>query len=1774
MKSVLRPLALFLALAAAATPARAIVDLNSDGLDDIWALKYNAGAIISSGDTDGDGITNHDESVMGTDPFKPDSVVKIKAITLDGGGVHLTFPTLTGKRYQVQSNTSLTPADWANLGSTSAGTDQDYTTTISTPNAAQYFYRVLIGDVDTDGDGVSDWDEIQLGFDPEDTHSHGPNGTDDLTAITQGLQAANVVSIAAGAAVVTEPPSANVSAATGSFLVTRSGGFGVITVNYAVSGSATPGSDYTALSGSVTLGLGVNSATLTVTPLADAVVESPEAVIVTISAGAGYSFASPPPAAGVIINDYATPNGNGALARYWNSTVGTIDTYSTAFPATAPVITRIEPQIDTIWATGVSPGAGVNENYFVSRYTADVLPEFSQIYTFTGIVNTAGRLTVNGKIVFDNWGGGTATLSGTVEMQAGTRYPIVFEQMERTGDAQATLSWSSTNLPLEVIPQNRLFSNAPPQILSPLDLFYIKDAPASPYQILASGSPSSYSAANLPTGWSLNTSTGAITVSTATAGEWDTIISATNPNGTGSAILHVEILAAGGAITRDEWSPVAGTAVSDIPLATNPTSTGSVTALEGPQNLADSYGARIRGYLTAPATGIYKFFLTASDAAELYISDDEEVVNAFKRAEVTAPTGYRDWTHVNAAKSPLLQLTVGHRYYVEVRHKAGAGADHVSIGWMQPGQGGVDPAAYVPVSGTNVVVPGYVLSPYVPPAPIAGESTLYTTNLTSQGAAVTGGFGSASITLSADETQAILRFSYANLTGPVTSKHVHTDAFASHPQGEIIFDIDDVQPQQDGSYIWDLVPVGTFTNPQQLVDAIKGGSTYLNVHTAAYPSGEIRGNFRLAAASQTFTPPAPQTWTDPENAGSADSHLNRNGAARFLAQATFGVSGADVSPADGNPDDIAQVQALGFSGWIDDQFTQPTTYHYPFVFANRNQTSGNNSPYFGALLFNSWWKNSVQAHDQLRQRLAFALSEILVTSEAGPLDERADALSDYYDMLLAGAYGNFKDLLINTTLHPAMGRYLDMLGNDKPNLATGKIPNENYAREIEQLFSIGLNRLHPDGSLILNSKGELIPTYDQDAIIGFAHVFTGWYYNSAQVNPYPTSFNAPANWLLPMTPVPARHFTGQKRVLNNVVLPGLATVAGQALDPYASHSAAQINDPAYQALPAAELNASHDQLFQHPNTPPFICRQLIQRFVTGTPSRGYLYRVVQKFNNNGSGVRGDLKAVIKAILLDYEARSGVAAAAQGFGKQREPVTRVTAVARAFPAPAPVTGTYTQVGSMINITTSTAHLYTGTPSVVLDFDAATSGDAGQPPDATYAILGSPAITSTTFSTRSKSFEGGIPYTRANGITTFNNGVLTDFVFATGQNIYVEYLTGVPVVPVSGSDTVEFRSSDNYKVIIANPTTKRGTYSQAAGSATMTVTITAHGYAAGSTIHLEAVTGSPLPAVGVYTINTVTANTFMVTTADTPVAARNGTIFATPPADLVAATSGTANLCYAVDFANRSGPMSVAYSDWNMGETPTELNQTPMQSPTVFNFFLPDYQFPGVLGNAGLITPEFELTSETSVIRQANTLYNGFFNDALGQLGLSSFKNGSRDIMLDLRPWMGNGPGGLPWVHDNNLNALIDELATRLMAGKLSTTGTNDYASNPRVIVNAKQAIKDYVQTLAPLPLPIVSITNPSNPCEIRVTAHGLSVGDTITISGVTGGTFSPSINGTFQVVAVNSANRFTIAVNCTSTTGINLTNATILPAITPTIARDRVRSVVHLLVTSPDFTIQK
>jgi len=252
----------------------------------------------------------------------------------------------------------------------------------------------------------------------------------------------------------------------------------------------------------------------------------------------------------------------------------------------------------------------------------------------------------------------------------------------------------------------------------------------------------------------------------------------------------------------------------------------------------------------------------------------------------------------------------------------------------------------------------------------------------------------------------------------------------------------------------------------------------------------------------------------------------------------------------------------------------------------------------------------------------------------------------YVDVLVRGAFGNFRDLLQDITLNPAMGRYLDMLRNNKANAARGTIPNENFAREILQLFSIGLYRLNLDGSLTLDSQGIPLATYDQDAVLGLSATFTGWYFAQSGT---PVWNGVTPNYRLPMVNVASHHETAAKNILDDVMLS-----AGQTAE--------------------QDLGIALDTIFNHPNVGPFLCRQLIQRLVTSNPSPGYVYRVASIFNNNGQGVRGDLRAVVRAILMDYDAR-GPVKTGQGEGHYREPVVRLTNLLRAFRASTPTATFY-------------------------------------------------------------------------------------------------------------------------------------------------------------------------------------------------------------------------------------------------------------------------------------------------------------------------------------------------------------------------------------------------------------------------------------------------------------------------------------------------------------------
>jgi uncharacterized protein (DUF1800 family) len=360
---------------------------------------------------------------------------------------------------------------------------------------------------------------------------------------------------------------------------------------------------------------------------------------------------------------------------------------------------------------------------------------------------------------------------------------------------------------------------------------------------------------------------------------------------------------------------------------------------------------------------------------------------------------------------------------------------------------------------------------------------------------------------------------------------------------------------------------------------------------------------------------------------------------QFLNQATFGAT----------EDEAQRVIDMGYAAWIDDQMQRPASLQLPFLKSLPRPT----------FLFelqddrvDVWFRNVVNGGDQLRQRVAFALSEIMVVSQLGALIDYTYALADYHDVLTRNAFGNYRDLIEQVTLHPAMGVYLSMLGNEKPNPALNIRPDENYARELMQLFSIGLVALNTNGTVQLDALGQPIPTYDQSVVEGFAHVYTGWNYAGAP--DFHQAYPNDNNQTVPMQLYPAFHDTGSKKLLNGVMLP-----AGQNGD--------------------QDLAAALDNIFNHPNVGPFIAIRLIQRLVTSNPSPAYVQRVASAFNDNGAGVRGDLRAVVRAVLLDPEARPEIPMDLDG--KIKEPLLRLTQVWRAYDAIS-ASGRYPFLGAYI------------------------------------------------------------------------------------------------------------------------------------------------------------------------------------------------------------------------------------------------------------------------------------------------------------------------------------------------------------------------------------------------------------------------------------------------------------------------------------------------------------
>lgn len=425
----------------------------------------------------------------------------------------------------------------------------------------------------------------------------------------------------------------------------------------------------------------------------------------------------------------------------------------------------------------------------------------------------------------------------------------------------------------------------------------------------------------------------------------------------------------------------------------------------------------------------------------------------------------------------------------------------------------------------------------------------------------------------------------------------------------------------------------TTGNTSYLVDAV--GNSFVTGATIQVGGTALTTTFISSSELQgTYTATAGQsgnisvTVANPNPGSSTSSSVNAllqqtiaAAAARFLDQSSFGPSVAAIT----------KVQQLGLNAYLTEQFNTPTTLEPDIPIPYPTQCATTSYP----CAESEWWQVALTGNDQLRQRVAFALSELWVTSTASITGEN---MTPYMNLLAKDAFTNYRTIMEDVSLSTAMGLYLNMMNSNKP--ATGQIANENYPRELMQLFTLGLYLLNPDGTVQKDASGNPIPTFTESDVQGFARAYTGWTFSNADGSA-PTKFPNNTNaYDYPMQSVAANHDLGSKTVLGGAILP-----AGQTAQ--------------------QDLDQSLDIIFNHPNVGPFVCRQLIQHLVASNPSPAYVSRVAAVFANNGNGVRGDMKAVITAILMDPDARAADTNPAADGGHLREPVLYITNVMRAL-----------------------------------------------------------------------------------------------------------------------------------------------------------------------------------------------------------------------------------------------------------------------------------------------------------------------------------------------------------------------------------------------------------------------------------------------------------------------------------------------------------------------------
>lgn len=924
----------------------------------------------------------------------------------------------------------------------------------------------------------------------------------------------------------------------------------------------------------------------------------------------------------VTVQNPLTPKSGGLLREAWTGIGGssiTDLTNAAAYKENKPSFRDIVPNFETPANWGDSYGQRLSgflqvpvEGDYVFLISSDDQSELwlnANGEAASGAARICSAPWATGRY---NWTANAAQKSAAVRLIPGRRYYIMALQKEGGGDDYLAVGYrlaSQTDAQTQVIPGVLL---SPPDGVAAEQFdseMSVKAAPAqngywpkSRYTLTATAVDLVPGPQALAYRWSVVSGPNGTVFDSPTAvttgaefpgpGTYQLQITATDGKFSRSATSSVTIAPAlgvgTGSILAEIFDGIVGSWVTDLTkhakYPNSPDRRYQLRKAELPSNAGDNYGALIRGYLHAPVTGVYRFNLASDDWSEVYLSTDRTPEKKDLLCFVPAGTDYYEWRRFPdyQLSRPVL-LTKGQSYYIEVRFKESGWRDHLALAWLCPGKANFE------------IIDGAFLSPLQ-----LADKAPPTITLTG-GNAVTVGVGGAFV----DPGFVALDGVDGDLSGSV---------------------------RVEGSV--DTSTAGTYTLRYVVTDKSGNESVVATRRVTVAVAPNTAPTYPADTSGAHSTTP----WTPPAAISDID-------AARFLKQATFGPTEAE----------IARVKQVGYAKWIDDQLALPVTSHLEHLdrmalFEGAQQKllelsrTASTLGLPGAVMpttstplntedrLYSWWTLAMTAPDQLRQRVALALSEILVISDrsGSALRNYPRGCTNYYDMLTKAIVPGrpYRQLLEEVTLNPIMGTWLTMVRSSKAK------PDENYAREIMQLFSIGLEHLNKDGTFKRNGSGNTMPTYGQDEIRELSRAFTGWTYANSRSFTWTSS----ADVINPMMSFEDQHDRGQKVIVGGATVP-----AGQTA--------------------IQDVRRCVDVLAEHPNVGPFMAKRLIQRLVTSNPSPAYIFRVSKVWDDNGKGVRGDLCAVVKAILLDSEART--LGMAPGAGKMSEPMIRLSRVMRAL-----------------------------------------------------------------------------------------------------------------------------------------------------------------------------------------------------------------------------------------------------------------------------------------------------------------------------------------------------------------------------------------------------------------------------------------------------------------------------------------------------------------------------